>query len=140
MVLSESHQTKSIKPEDIKHFIYYFMSKDYLNHNERVEFFTKFISKIIYYNDRLIIIYNTKPNDSEEIVINNKEDIEKIENTIKNLEEKKSFSEIHAERQVNGGGLEIRTLGSFHFAGFQDRCFRPLSQTSEFIFVANLNW
>lgn len=79
------------------------MSKDYLNHNERVEFFTKFISKIIYYNGRLIIIYNTKPNDSEEIVINNKEDIKKIENTIKNLEEKKSFSEIHAERQVNGG-------------------------------------
>lgn len=89
MVLSESHQTKPIKLEDIKHFIDYFMSKDYLNHNERVEFFTKFISKIIYYNDRLIIIYNTKPNDSEEIVINSKEDIEKIENTIKNLEEKK---------------------------------------------------
>ena len=84
------------------------MSKDYLNHNERVEFFTKFISKIIYYNDRLIIIYNTKPNDSEEIVINNKEDIEKIENTIKNLEEKKSFSEIHAERQVNGGAYSFR--------------------------------
>ena len=64
------------------------MSKDYLNHNERVEFFTKFISKIIYYNDSLIIVYNTKPNDSEEIVINNKEDIEKIESTIKDLGEK----------------------------------------------------
>ena len=59
--------------------------------------------KIIYYNNRIIIVYNTKPNDSEEIVINNKEDIEKIENTIKDLEEKKSFSEIHAERQVDGG-------------------------------------
>lgn len=34
------------------------MSKDYLKHNDRAEFFTKFISKIIYYNDRLIIIYN----------------------------------------------------------------------------------
>ena len=108
MVLSESHQTKPIKPEDIKHFIYYFMSKDYLNHNERVEFFTKFISKIIYYNDRLIIIYNTKPNDSEEIVISSKEDIEKIENTIKDLEEKKSFSVNHAERQINGGANAIQ--------------------------------
>ena len=39
-VFSESHQTKPIKPDDIKHFIYYFMSKDYLNHNERVEFLT----------------------------------------------------------------------------------------------------
>ena len=114
------------------------MSTDYMNNNERGEFLTKFISKIIYYNDRLIIIYNTKPNDSEEIVINSKEDIEKIENTIKDLEEKKSFSVNHAERQVNGGGLEIRTLGSFHFAGFQDRCFRPLSQTSTYlIFFVN---
>ena len=130
MVLSESHQTKPIKPEDIKHFIYYFMSKDYINHNERVEFLTKFISKIIYYNDRLIIIYNTKPNDSEEIVINNKEDIKKIENTIKNLEEKKSFSEIHAERQVNGGRLGIRTPDSLHYASFQDWCIRPLCQPS----------
>ena len=135
ILLSETHQTKPIKAEDVKHFIYYFMSKDYSNHNERVESFTKFISKIIYYNDRLIIIYNTKPNDSEEIVINSKEDIEKIENTIKNLEEKKSFSEIHAERQVIGGGLEIRTLGCLHIAGFQDRCFRPLSQTSSMLLV-----
>lgn len=88
------------------------MSKDYLNHNERVEFITKFISKVIYYNDRLIIIYNTKTNDSEEIVINSKENIEKIENTIKILEEKKSFSDVYAERQVIGGETEIRTLAS----------------------------
>ena len=108
MVLSGSYQTKPIKAEDVKHFIYYFMSKDYSNHNERVEFFTKFISKIIYYNDRIIIAYNTKPNDCEEIIINGKEDVEKIENTIKNLEEKKSFSVIHAERQVNGGAHSFR--------------------------------
>ena len=114
------------------------MSKDYLNHNERVEFFTKFISKIIYYNDKLIIIYNTKPNDSEEIVINSKEDIKKIENTIKNLEEKKSLGDIHAERQVDGGGLEIRTLGCLHNAGFQDRCFRPLSQTSAIVKIYHI--
>ena len=103
ILLSETHQTKPIKAEDVKHFIYYFMSKDYSNHNERVEFFTKFISKIIYYNDRIIIIYNTKPNDCEEIIINGKEDIEKIEKCIEKLEEKKSFSVIHAERQVDGG-------------------------------------
>ena len=134
MVLSESHQTKPIKPEDIKHFIYYFMSQDYMNHNERVEFLTKFILKIIYYNDRLIIIYNTKPNDNEEIVINNKEDIEKIENAIKILEEKKSFSDVYAERQVNGGELGIRTPVGFHLNGFQDRRFRPLSQLSKLFY------
>lgn len=52
---------------------------------------------------------NTRPNDSEEIVINSKEDIEKIEHTIKNLEEKKSFSNIHAERQINGGKTVIQS-------------------------------
>ena len=78
----------------------------------------------------MIIIYNTKPNDSEEIVINSKEDIEKIENTIKDLEEKKSFSDVYAERQVIGGELGIRTPGPFQVNGFQDRRFRPLSQLS----------
>ena len=29
-----------------------------------------------------------------------------------------------------GGGLGIRTPGCFHIGGFQDHCFRPLSQTS----------
>ena len=31
---------------------------------------------------------------------------------------------------INGGGLGIRTPGCFHIGGFQDHCFRPLSQTS----------
>ena len=112
------------------------MSKDYSNHNERVEFFTKFISKIIYYNDRIIIIYNTKPNDCEEIIINGKEDIEKIEKCIEKLEEKKSFSVIHAERQVDGGEHRIRTCGRSHVNGFQDRRFKPLSQFSTIVFAS----
>lgn len=31
-----------------------------------------------------------------------------------------------------GGWLGIRTPDSFHYAGFQDRCFRPLSQPSKY--------
>ena len=112
------------------------MSKDYTSHNERVEFFTKFIAKIILYNDRLIIIYNTRPNDSEEIIINGKEDIEKIETAIAKNAEKKSFSVNHAERLNDGGKLGIRTPGRFHVNGFQDRRFRPLSQLSILNFVS----
>ena len=92
------------------------MSKDYTSHNERVEFFTKFIAKIILYNDRLIIIYNTRPNDSEEIIINGKEDIEKIETAIAKNAEKKSFSVNYAERLDFGGEEGIRTLAP---------CYRP---------------
>ena len=31
---------------------------------------------------------------------------------------------------VFGDGLGIRTPGTFRFDGFQDRCFRPLSQST----------
>ncbi len=135
MLIAESHQVKPLRVEDIKHFIYYFMSKDYTSHNERVEFFTKFIAKIILYNDRLIIIYNTRPNDSEEIIINGKEDIEKIETAIIKNAEKKSFSVNHAERLDCGGELGIRTPDSFHYASFQDWCIQPLYQLSIFSFM-----
>ena len=32
---------------------------------------------------------------------------------------------------INGGGAGIRTLGTSRYAGFQDRCFRPLSHPSK---------
>lgn len=77
------------------------------------------VPPIILYNDRIIIIYNTKPNDCEEIIINGKEDIEKIETAIAKNAEKKSFSEFHAERPVDGGEDGIRThvpkIGQLHF-------------------------
>ena len=36
----------------------------------------------------------------------------------------------HREGKVFGDGLGIRTPGTFRFDGFQDRCFRPLSQST----------
>ena len=44
LLIATSHQTKPLDAQNVKHFIYYFMSKDYTNLNERVEFFMKFIS------------------------------------------------------------------------------------------------
>lgn len=33
-------------------------------------------------------------------------------------------------QELDGGSAEIRTLGGSPLAGFQDRCFQPLSHTS----------
>ena len=33
-------------------------------------------------------------------------------------------------QKIYGGSAEIRTLGGSPLAGFQDRCFQPLSHTS----------
>lgn len=135
LLIATSQQTKPLDAQNVKHFIYYFMSKDYTNLNERVEFFMKFISKIILFNDKIIIIYNTLPNDSEEVDINGKEDVEKIEKEIENNAKEKSLG-FHAERLAFGGRIGIRTPGGFHHDGFQDRCIRPLCHSSIFNFFA----
>lgn len=62
----------------------------------------KFISKIILFNDKIIIIYNTLPNDSEEVDINGKEDVENIEKEIENNAKEKSLG-FDAERLAFGG-------------------------------------
>lgn len=33
-------------------------------------------------------------------------------------------------QELDGGSAEIRTLGGFPLAGFQDRCLQPLGHTS----------
>ncbi len=44
------------------------------------------------------------------------------------------------ERRAFGGELGIRTPGSFHYNGFQDRRFRPLSQLSAFYSLSQLRF
>ena len=56
-----------------------------------------------------------------------KQDIEISENDIKKLPFDFSF-----KRQLFGGGIGIRTPGSSHFNGFQDRRIRPLCHSSIF--------
>jgi hypothetical protein len=40
---------------------------------------------------------------------------------------------------VHGGGSGIRTHGSLRIAGFQDRCFKPLSHPSSFGLQTSIN-
>lgn len=101
--------------------VYFFIFFDANYNNISIKFYGNFpicLHKTLYtkkqtisisYNDRLIILYNTKSNDSEEITINGKEDIEKIENDIAKNAEKKSFSKFHAERPVDGGKTALQS-------------------------------
>ena len=47
------------------------------------------------------------------------------------LKEKEAELDHFVHQPPHGGELGIRTPGSFHFNGFQDRRFRPLSQLSK---------
>jgi hypothetical protein len=37
---------------------------------------------------------------------------------------------VESVTKISGGSAEIRTLGGSPLAGFQDRCFQPLSHAS----------
>ena len=51
------------------------------------------------------------------------------------LKEKEAELDNFVHQPPLGGGLGIRTPGCFHIGGFQDHCFRPLSQTSMFFML-----
>ena len=136
-----------------------FASKDYDDVFERNEFFNRFIKKVLLFNDKIIVIMRGSKGADNELAINNdelyaKRILEKFEkkeigeNNLENkngsldnlsshfckndeiLKEKEAELDNFVHQPPRGGELGIRTPGSFHFNGFQDRRFRPLSQLS----------
>ena len=138
----KGRQAQPLEFEEVKKFITMFTKKDYSDIYERNEFFCRFIKKVIMFNDKMIIIYNGNFNPASEVSIDNNEAFEK--QIIEKLKQKKdcpSDNPLNFNEKIplmtqsvlmglDGGELGIRTPGSFHYNGFQDRRFRPLSQLS----------
>ncbi len=59
--------------EDVKNFISLFASKDYDDVFERNEFFSRFIKKVILFNDKVIVIMRGSKGPDNEFAINNDE-------------------------------------------------------------------
>ncbi len=134
---------KPLNFEDVKNFISLFASKDYDDVFERNEFFNRFIKKVLLFNDKIIVIMRASKGVDNELAINNDElyakrilekfEKKEISENDKILKEKEAELDLFVHQPLRGGGLGIRTPGCFHIGGFQDRCFRPLSQTSIYI-------
>lgn len=65
-------RSRSVKPlslEQVKSFLEYFARKEYDNNEEKNEFFNSFINRVILFNDKVIILYNT--GSDEKIKIDN---------------------------------------------------------------------
>ena len=138
----ESHQLKPLEKSKIIEFLKIYAKQRFESKRDRNDFFNNFISRVNLFDDRITIVYNTSLNPATEIYNRPendpdddpndggttiyKQDVEMSENDIKKLPFDFSF-----KRQLSGGELGIRTPGSSHFNGFQDRRFRPLSQLSK---------
>ena len=62
IALEKSRQAEPLSLETVKAFLYYFAHKQYETDEARNEFFNSFINRVILYDDRVPIFYNTDLN------------------------------------------------------------------------------
>ena len=86
---------------------------------EKNEFFNSFINRVILYDDKVIILYNSNDRETKRLSKKQLKDIENaktLEDIKENSLESKKF-----KRVALGAGRGIRTPVGFHPNGFQDR-------------------
>ena len=90
----------------------------YNEDEEKKEFFNKFINRVILYDNRLIILYNTSPDSQTEIKIGEQKG-QLLVNDIVDNKKCNSFDK-EFKRVARGGGEGIRTPVNFRSNSFQD--------------------
>ncbi len=123
IALEKARQIQPLEYETVKSFLNYFTKKKYKNDEEKNAFFNSFIYRVVLFDDFVYIFYNTSP----EVPTKVKLDKDKLDE-LKNSEHRKStrFEPFGFKLGALGAERGIRTPGSFHFNGFQDRRVRPL--------------
>ena len=126
--------------DKVKAFLTYFARKKYENGQEKNEFFNSFINRVILYDDKILIFYNTDDNhptvikrkNTEELISqlndiasNGKTATNDCQNATGNdnpIVQKENSLEPQGFKRVSlGGGRGIRTPVPLRANGFQDR-------------------
>ena len=117
ILLEKARQIKPLEVDKVKAFLTYFARKKYENEQEKNEFFNSFINRVVLYDDKILIFYNTDTNrpavikrkDTDDLLAGIGEKIEKkSRTTAKN--EKNSLEPQKFKRVSLGGEKGIRTL------------------------------
>ena len=83
IAVEEARQVKPLQPNEVKKFLTYFAYMKYEKGEEKNEFFNSFINRVILYDDKVIILYNSNDRETKRL---NKKQLKEIESG-KNLEE-----------------------------------------------------
>ncbi len=117
--LEKARQIKPLEVDKVKAFLNFFAYRKYENDQEKNEFFNSFINRVVLYDDKILIFYNTDTNRPAVITRKDTDDLlagigEKIEkrgkSTAKN--EKNSLEPQKFKRVSLGGEGGIRTRGT----------------------------
>ena len=108
--LEKAMQIKPLEVDKVKTFLNFFARKEYKNDQEKNEFFNSFINRVILYDDRVLIFYNTDVN--HPTVIKREENTEisaSIENKTdkSDTETKKNSLEPQKFKRVSLGGASV---------------------------------
>ena len=104
LAVEQAKQIKPLKYEDVKNYIMYFAHKKYEKGEEKNEFFNSFINRVILFDDKVIIIYNTNKTETRELKISEQKQIisnllEKDSENKKNSLETKKFKRVSTIRR-----------------------------------------
>lgn len=75
ILLEKARQIKPLEVDKVKAFLTYFARKKYENGQEKNEFFNSFINRVILYDDKILIFYNTDDNHPTVIKRKNTEEL-----------------------------------------------------------------
>ena len=67
ITIEKAKQIKPLELCDVKAFLNYFAHKKYQNDEEKNEFFNSFINRVILFDDRAIILYNTNKRETKHL-------------------------------------------------------------------------
>ena len=97
IAIEQAKQIQPLELSDVKNFLNYFAHKEYGSDTARNEFFNSFINRVILYNDRVIILYNTNKRETKQL---KKGEILEIESGEKPDEIKKNSPEPEQFKRV----------------------------------------
>ena len=112
IALEKSRQTEPLSYETVRAFLTYFARKKYESDEAKNEFFNSFINRVILYDDRVLIFYNTDPNSPTTIDTTENKTI--CDQFNQNYAKENSLEPSGFKRVSLGGELGIRTPVSFH--------------------------
>ena len=109
---AESHfddtvkQIHSLNYEQVKTFLYYFANKHYTDNEAKNEFFNSFIYRVVLFDDKVYVFYNTSPQTPTKVKLD-KDELDELRDNTKNTQ----FEPLRFELGALGGERGIRTPG-----------------------------
>ena len=119
IAVAKARQIQPLNYEQVKAFLYYFANKQYTNDEAKNEFFNSFLYRVVLFDDKVYIFYNTSPQTPTKFKLD-KDELDELRNPY-DKKQNTQLEPLGFELGARGGGEGIRTPVALPPNGFQDR-------------------